>query len=534
MESLYQALGAWTILLGADAVVTDEARRAQYATDTSDLRRAIPAVLLPKSAEQVAAVVRIAVDAGIPLYPISTGNNWGYGTANPVRDGCVIVDLSGMRRIREMDAETGVVTLEPGVTQRGLREFLDEHSLEFLVPVSGAGPDCSIVGNALERGYGITPYADHFAAVMGIEAVLPDGALYRTPLAELGGAAVDRAFKWGVGPYLDGIFSQGSFGIVTAMTIALAPTPERIEGFFFGIEDDANLEAAVRAVRQALRDATGTVGSINLMNRRRVLSMLEPYPSSRRGRDELIPEAELEEMARRNQVMAWTGAGAIYGSAEMVRAARRMIRKALARVGRRLVFLTPQRTQGLLRFSRRLPGFLGRRAEHMLAPVERVLQLLAGAPSNIALPLSYWRSGRLPTPGEPMNPARDGCGLLWYSPLVPMSPEQVRRYTALVESICRRWGIEPLITLTSLSDRCWDSTVPILFDKTNAGDLERAWGCYTALFDAGRANGFIPYRAHVALMDQFIRDDSPYWQTVARIKKAIDPAGIISPGRYAP
>ena len=178
---------------------------------TMGARRIISGAVRPTSRPQVQTIVKTSRELGIPLYPISTGNNWGYGSAIPTADGCVIVDLSGMTAIT-LDAETGLATLEPGVTQRILREYLDENSLRFLCPVTGAGPDCSLVGNALERGHGITPYTDHFLAVMSLEAVLPDGRIYRPPLAELGCIEVDRAFKWGVGPFLDGIFSQARSG----------------------------------------------------------------------------------------------------------------------------------------------------------------------------------------------------------------------------------------------------------------------------------------------------------------------------------
>src|SRR5690606_5593013 len=96
-------------------------------------------------------------------------------------------DLSRMDRVVEFDAELGVVTLEPGVTQRGLRDYLEARGSGYLVPVHGGGPSCSLIGNALERGYGITPYTDHFAAVMALEAVLANGEIYRTPITTLGG-----------------------------------------------------------------------------------------------------------------------------------------------------------------------------------------------------------------------------------------------------------------------------------------------------------------------------------------------------------
>src|SRR5262249_56987597 len=121
----------------------------------------------------------------------------------------------------------------------------------------GAGPDCSIVGNALERGYGITPLTDHFGAVLSLEAVLPDGRLYRSSLAALGAEAADRVFKWGVGPYLDGLFAQSGFGIVTSMTIALARRPQAIRAVTVGLRSDDELPKAIGASRGVLRVCPG-------------------------------------------------------------------------------------------------------------------------------------------------------------------------------------------------------------------------------------------------------------------------------------
>jgi len=105
--------------------------------------------------------------------------------------------------------------LNPGLTQRQLDAYLKEHNYPFLIPVTGAGPDCSLMGNALERGYGITPYADHFGAVMGLEAVLPNGEIYRSMLKRLGWEKPWIRLLNGVwGPYVDGLFSQSNFGIV--------------------------------------------------------------------------------------------------------------------------------------------------------------------------------------------------------------------------------------------------------------------------------------------------------------------------------
>lgn len=525
--------GRMTDRLGAERVLIDAAAQAAYGPNTIGIRRKIPLALVPHTQDDVVAIIAAAADLKVPLYPISTGNNWGYGSANPVVDGCVVVDLSRMTRF-DVDEETGLLTAEPGVTQGMLRSYLDERGLAFLCPVTGAGPDCSLVGNALERGYGITPYADHFLAVMAIEAVLADGTVYRTPLTEMGAAAVDRGFKWGVGPYLDGLFSQGNFGVVTRMTIALAPRPERVEAFYFGVPRDEDLEKAVAAVRRILRELGAVTGSINLMNRRRVLAMMEPYPRDRLGADGLISEDCLLEMAGRSQVMPWMGAGALYGNARVVKAAKSVIRSELRGVAKRLMFFTESSLGTLRGAARALPGAFGCNIRNVLGTLDKSLQLLGGAPSNIALPLAYWLSGRMPDKGQPMNPARDGCGLMWYSPLLPMQPERARTFAAMVERICRVYRVEPLITLTSLSDRCFDSTVPLLFDRESVSDVERIHRCYEALFHAGLAEGFVPYRAGVSSMDLYVDPASPYWRLVQSLKRTADPDNLIAPGRYAP
>lgn len=531
---LQRALQQWRQLLGEPAVDAPQAAQARYGVSTIGLERRIAGALRPGSRDHVVAAMGIAAKNGIALYPISTGHNWGYGSANPAQDDCVIVDLSGLTAISSFDRELGLVTVEPGVTQGQLRDFLDEHAPEFMVPVTGAGPTCSILGNALERGYGITPITDHFAAVTQIEAVLPDGSLYRTPLSLLGGSLVDRAHKWGLGPYLDGLFSQSNFGIVVSMTIALARTPAYMEAFFFGLARDEDLEAGVAAIRDILRELGANIGAVNLMNARRMLSMLEPYPHQQLGEQGILTERALRRLAAGNKVMAWTGVGSIYGPRPVVKAVRAQIRKRLRGIGRRMLFMSPSAVGRYQRLLRALPGTIGGPLRRQLSKVDLTLRVLAGEPNELALPLAYWRAGVAVPQDRALDPARDGCGLLWHAPLVPMVPERVRAYTALTERLCAEHGIEPLITLTSLSHRCFDSTVPILFNRSEPTQEQRAHACRAALLDACLAEGFVPYRIAADQMAAVIDPQQPYWRLVRSIKNAVDPAELIAPGRYCP
>ena len=523
------AIAEWAAILGESGVIT--AGGADFGVSTIGTKRSIPAVLRPENQEQVAAILKVAQSWQVAVYPVSTGNNWGYGSANPVEDGCVILDLSRLNRISGFDPEMGVITVEPGVTQGALRDFLDSHDGNYLVPVTGAGPTCSILGNALERGYGITPITDHF--VTKIEAILPDGTLYRTPLSELGGEEVDGLFKWGLGPYLDGLFSQGNFGVVVNMTIALAPVPDTVTAFFFSTKEDDKLEALVPAVRAVLRALGGSVVAINLLNSQRMLSMMTPFPEDK-AVDGVLPAHEVESLASSHGVPAWSGVGAIYASKEVARAARRTLRRLLGPVTDRLIFINQRKVEMARTIARVMPGSLATRVKGMADTLAGALEIMHGTPNDVALALAYWRSGALPAPGQPKNPARDGCGLIWFAPLVPIRGKDVRRYTNMIEKICPQYGINPLITLTTVNDRCFDSTVPLLFDRSNADATARANNCYRALFEAGQKEGFLPYRLNINAMDILNTDSSAFSTLASKLKAAIDPNFILAPGRYVP
>ncbi|MDK8464243.1 FAD-binding oxidoreductase [Marinobacter sp. SS13-12] len=532
--STESAIAEWTTILGESGVVVARAARAEdVGASTIGTKRSIPAVLRPETREQVAAVLQVAQRWQVAVYPVSTGNNWGYGSANPVEDGCVILDLGGLDRISDFDPELGVVTVEPGVTQGALRDFLDRHDGNYLVPVTGAGPTCSILGNALERGYGITPITDHFAAVTKLEAILPDGTLYRTPLSELGGAEVDGLFKWGLGPYLDGLFSQGNFGVVVNITIALAPVPDTVTAFFFSTKDDAKLEALVPTVRAVLRALGGSVVAINLLNSQRMLSMMTPFPEDR-AVDGVLPAHEIETLADRHGVPAWSGVGAIYASKEVAKAARRTLRRLLGPVTDRLIFINRRKVDAVRNIARVLPGRLATRVKGMADTLSGALEIMHGTPNDVALALAYWRSGTLPDAGQPKNPARDGCGLIWFAPLVPIRGNDVRRYIDMIERICPQYGVNPLITLTTVNDRCFDSTVPLLFDRRDAKATERANDCYRALFDAGQKEGFLPYRLNIDAMGILNTGGSAFTRVASQLKAAVDPNCILAPGRYVP
>lgn len=529
---LYAALDAWRLLLGDAQVILGQAVQQAYGADTGASERELLAALRILDADLLSDVMVVAARFRVPVYPISTGRNWGYGTALPAQDGCVIIDLSALKKILSFDAELGVVTVEPGVTQGQLAEFLESGKHPYMVPVTGAGPACSLLGNALERGYGITPYTDHFQAVTNLEAVLADGSLYRTAMSEIAGEDLAKLFKWGVGPYASGLFSQGGFGIVTSASILLARKPDYVCICLFNLPDDALLEEVVIKVQSILSSLPGTIGGINIMNCRRILAMTAPYPLLSVGDDGLIPPKIIDQMRRSYKVAPWTGLVTLYGSRRIVAAARKDIQIQLERVASRILFLSAKRIRLAKQVFSKVPFIRGRHFIRTLDTLEKSLQLVNGRPNNTALPLAYWRNRSTKPCTEPLDPARDGCGIIWYAPLIPMRAKNVRQYVDMVTAVTTAHGIEPLITLTSVSERVFSSSVPLLFDKDNAKESARAKRCYSVLLDEGQKLGFFPYRLGIEAMHKFQNHCPAHASFIRRLKKGIDPNNLIAPSRY--
>ena len=190
------------------------------------------AAVAPDSAEQVREIVKIANEFRVPLYPISTGRNLGYGGAAPALSGSVVLDLKRMNKILEVDERNAYALVEPGVSYFDLYRYVKEHKLKVWIdcPDPGWG---SVIGNALDHGVGYTmnPYRDHWDGHCGLEVVTGAGELVRTGMGALPGSKTWQHFKYGFGPHVDGLFSQSNFGVMTKMGVWLMPEPEAyIEG----------------------------------------------------------------------------------------------------------------------------------------------------------------------------------------------------------------------------------------------------------------------------------------------------------------
>lgn len=454
----------------------------------------------PEERSQVIEIVKVAHRLGVRLKAVSTGHNWGYSTLPTTDDGSWTVHLSKMNRIIDFDSDLGIATLEPGVTQGILKKYLDDHELPFMVPTTGAGSSCSIIGNILERGYGASAYFDSFASCMSLEAVLPNGELYRSPLLDLGGSVVGKAYKWGVGPHLDSAFSQSDLGICTSMNVALKRKPPSVMGLFFELKGSPAL--LVTPLVRILQSIGGLLGPLKITNHHRLLAIMDLQPELRHLSSPLEDHGVVRDLLAAHQIPNWQGFSAVYTDERMMPAVKDVVWDYLSPYVDRLGFINPASTAMTTR--------------------ERIfVDLVSGMPNDDALPLAYFRAPNLKDHNAPCQPDEDGAGILWFAPLLPAKNEAVRTYLDLAHRIAIQYGFEPAISLTSLSDRCFDSVLPILFNGRDPEARLRAHAGYEALFRQCQEMGFVPYRVPSSCQHLLEEADLSSRRLFLRLKQAL-------------
>ena len=219
-------------ICGPDHVVTHRHALRTYESDGLLQYAVTPGVaVLPDTAEQVAGVVRACHDAGVPWVARGAGSGLSGG-ALPLEEGVLIV-LSRMRRIVEVDLPNQRVVAEPGVTNVAISQAVAP--THFYPPDPSSQIVCSIGGNVAENSGGAHCFKYGFTTnyVTGLEVVLPDGELVR-----LGGKGVDVP-----GYDLAGAFvgSEGTLGVATAITVRVVPRPQAVRTLvaFYGSTAEA-------------------------------------------------------------------------------------------------------------------------------------------------------------------------------------------------------------------------------------------------------------------------------------------------------
>ena len=224
-------------VLPSQSLITDAAGLRPYECDGLTAIREQPwMVVLPESELQVIEVLRLCREFGVPVVPRGAGTGLSGG-ARPQHDG-VVLGLSKMNQILQVDADNCVARLQPGVRNAAISEAAASHGL-YYAPGPSSQIACSIGGNVAENSGGVhcLKYGLTVHNVLGVRVVTLDGEVM-----ELGGALWDT-------PGLDLLAvlcgSEGMLGIVTEVTVSLLPKPPQVIVMLAAFDD---VEAAGRAV----------------------------------------------------------------------------------------------------------------------------------------------------------------------------------------------------------------------------------------------------------------------------------------------
>jgi D-lactate dehydrogenase (cytochrome) len=250
-------LPRFAAIVGDRYAITDPVALEPYLIEGRGIYRGRSAMLLrPGSVAEVQAILKLANETKTPLVP--QGGNTGLVGGQIPFDGELILSLTRLDKIREVDAASNTMTCEAGVV---LAKAQDAATVvDRLFPLSlGAEGSCTIGGNLSTNagGTGAVAYGIARDLVMGIEVVLADGRIMNL---------LSKLKKNNTGYDLRHIFvgAEGTLGIITAAVVKLFPRPRAVETAFIGVPSPA---AAVKLLNQAQARVGGTVTSFELIVR---------------------------------------------------------------------------------------------------------------------------------------------------------------------------------------------------------------------------------------------------------------------------
>jgi len=408
-----------------------------------------------------------------------------------------------MNKILKIDADNASCVVEPGVSYFKLYEEIQKRNLPLWIdcPDLGGG---SVLGNAIDRGVGYTPYGDHFANRCGMEIVLPNGELLRTGMGAMPGKdGADnptwQSFQPAYGPYSDGMFSQSNFGIVTKMGLWLMPeTPHQSYMITFPREED--FESIVEIIRPlALKRVLGNIPQL-----RHVIQELavqgKPKTHWFDGNGP-IPRHIIRQRASQLPCgdVSWVFYGTQYGDRASIDSQLSLIKSSFEQIKGSRFYLPSDMPE-----------------DHYL---QSRVQVCSGVPILRELDWLNW----VPNAAH-----------LFFSPITPTKGKDARIVHNIIARLSAKWGFDNFPTMC-VAGREMHYIANIVYDRADLDAKRRAASLMRDLIREAAKEGYGEYRTHLLFADQVAETYS--WNNGAlrrfneTIKDAIDPNSILAPGR---
>lgn len=496
-KSFAAAIAEFRRIVGQDSVLVTAEQLAPYIKTmmpVPDADHTPSAALLATTVEQIQKIVGICNTYKVPIWMISTGRNFGYGSAAPAERGQVVLDLKRMNRILEVDPDLCFALVEAGVTYKQLYDYIQEHKyplwLSCPAPSAIAGP----TGNTLDRGVGYTPYGEHFLFACGMEVVLANGEVLRTGMGSLPKSNTWQVFKWGYGPYLDGIFTQSNYGIVTKFGFWLMPAPPAFKPFVIQYENEDDIVEIVETI-EPLRISGVIPNAIVIAH-----ALYEAPTKAKRSDYVTGPGAITDEAVRQimkdHKLGVWNVYAALYGTQEQIDVNWKIVTDAFSKSGKAKILTEEEAGDD--------PAFQYRAA------------LMRGDMTLKEFSLYNWRGGG---------------GSMWFAPVSQARGSETLKQMAMTKRILGKYGLDYSGEFI-VGMRDMHHIVDVLYDKTDPAMTKAAYQCFDELLTEFSNEGYGTYRVNTAFMDKVAHTYGPVQRHVHKtLKKALDPNGILAPGK---
>ncbi|PVH76549.1 vanillyl alcohol oxidase [Cadophora sp. DSE1049] len=482
-----------------------------YELQEEPSRRKVPSgAVCPATVAEAQGVLKIANEFKIPVWTFSRGKNLGYGGPAPRLSGSLALDLHRMNKVIEVNEEFSYAVVEPGVTFTDLYDYCKLHKLRMWpsVPSLGWG---SVIGNTVDRGTGFLPTATHHQNIAGLEILLADGDVVRTGHFAQDGSPSAHLTKFTFGPSIEGLFMQSNLGIVTKMGIWLTPQPQAYLSCGFSMDEFEDVETMVHLFSEMRRNGTlpNTVYISNIVEWLGMVGKRVDYWD----KDEPIPDWKVRELQKKLNMGYWNAKFGLYGPKGVIQAQYDEFKRVAA-------MKAPKgRAYGEM--------FCGK-GDELLEAIdvgEPHGGPFVGVPTLWSLPMVNYR-----VPGDGQGIA----GHADYSPVLPSSGKAILEWARTSKAISEKHGWD-LFCDFFMHERHAIFVNFMTFDKSKPEHCQAISSILAECYEEGKKRGFSTYRTHINFMDlnaeSYDFNNHAYRRFVEKIKGAVDPNGILSPGK---
>ncbi len=490
-----------------------------YEITTFESNTKVSAIVFPETSQEVSQCIKIANEFKVSVYPVSGGKNYGLGSTVPNVSNSIILDLKLLNKIYDYNEALAHVTLEAGVSFKQLEQFLEDQGGKMIMDSIGSTPQASIIGNTVERGHGMGLYADRLDNVCAMQVVLPNGSIINTGFARYSENKVAKLSKWGLGPALDAIFTQSSFGIVTSLTMWLKPKPKYFQSIIIHAPSDEKMSFMIDKFRQMRLHGLNV--SMRIFNDYRLVAFNNQYYRLKQESQDYLTQDDIDKI-KPEGTGKWIGIGGLYSYSQLhARAEKEFIINSLKDHDLVIDIIDKEEADS--------------RGERNPSVKEELdffyyKSSFTGYTTDKAINMCYWRVPQNIPNQKDIH--EDECGLFWYCPSIPCTGEDASIAVNKIKEISYKHSLEPNIGFLFISERALDITGAICFDKCNLEESKRAAQCHDEILESLCELGYPPYRLGIQSMQLFDKTEASSMDVLKKIKATLDPNNVLSSKRY--